>query len=213
MKMNKKETTEMIMQMAGDQIRSCKKLEMQNIIFPKWEDIGLLGMIFRQNVITKEQPQGHLYDEATYQVVMRIINGRVLMTGGQPDCYTWKHSKVDKLENNAKPIGTNSEEGLINLYKLISVMKNDEDVELLISMFAKLKVDLKLVTSPAEDRRCIEVTQELYDNGLTFCVDEWMGDTDEVTELNVGDFLIVSSNNDSVYCIRRDEFLATHELM
>ena len=55
-------------------IRLCQKKEVQNIVFPEWEDMGLLGMMFRQCVCTKEQPDGHIYDENNYQVVLRILD-------------------------------------------------------------------------------------------------------------------------------------------
>lgn len=34
----------------------------------------------------------------------------------------------------------------------------------------------------------------------------------DITQLNIGDYLIVSANNDAVYCIRHDEFIETHSL-
>lgn len=75
----------------------------------------------------------------------------------------------------------------------------------------------KLVTNNImhkEKRQCIEVTQELYDAGLTDCVDEWMTvDEDgyaKLTSLNVGDFLIVT--NKGVYRIQREKFLQTYVL-
>lgn len=79
-----------------------------------------------------------------------------------------------------------------------------------------MKKDLLLVTSAEESRRCVEITPDLYAAGITSCVDEWMevdsnGEAEE-TRLNVGDFLIVNEAGNSVYCIRRDEFLETHSL-
>ncbi len=66
-----------------------------------------------------------------------------------------------------------------------------------------------------EEEQCIEVTQQLYDAGLTDCVDKWMpADEDgyaKLTSLNVGDFLIVE--DEGVYCIRREEFLQTYVLV
>lgn len=214
-KANKKISTRNIFKVAGDNIRPCTKLQMDNIIFPKWDDLGLLGMIFRQDVCTKEQPEGHIYDEATYQVVMRIIAGRVLMTGGRPDAYTWKHTKV-AASKNIRFIGTNSAEGLINLSEALMSIFDEKEKRLFADMFCNLKKDLLLITSQEEFRFCIEITPELYKAGVTFCVDEWMevdenGEA-EITQLNIGDYLIVSENRDSVYCIRHDEFAETHSL-
>ena len=214
-KANKELSTRNIFEVAADMIQPCTKLQMDNIIFPKWNDLGLLGMIFRQDVCTKEQPEGHVYDEATYQVVMRIISGRVLMTGGRPDAYTWKHTKVATAKN-VRFIGTNSAEAVINLSTALQSISEDEEKRLFADMFCSWKKDLLLITSPEESRFCIEITPELYAKGITSCVDEWM-ETDEngeaeSTQLNIGDYLIVSANRDRVYCIRHDEFIETHSL-
>ena len=214
-KANKTISTRNILEVAADMIQPCTKLQMDNIIFPKWNDLGLLGMIFRQDVCTKEQPEGYVYDEATYQVVMRIISGRVLMTGGRPDAYTWKHTKV-ATSKNVRFIGTNSAEAVINLSTALLSISDDEEKHLFADMFCNLKKDLLLITSPEESRFCIEITPELYAKGITSCVDEWM-ETDEngeaeITHLNIGDYLIISSNRDRIYCIRHDEFMETHSL-
>ena len=84
MKLNKFETTKRILEV-GDTL-SCVKLEMQNIVFPKWSDLGMMGLIFRQCVSTKEQPMGNIYDEAIFQTVLRVLDGKVLMSD-RPDCY------------------------------------------------------------------------------------------------------------------------------
>lgn len=213
MKLNKNITTREII--TKGEIRSCIKHQLDNIIFPKWNDLGLLGMILRQDVCTKEQPEGHIYDEATYQIVMRIINGKVLMTGGRPDAYTWKHSKVANSKN-PRFIGCNSAEAVINLSTVLQSITSEDEKRLFADMFCNMNKDLILVTTPSEDRLCIEITPELYNSGVTYCVDEWMEPNEEglaeATLLNIGDFLIVSPNKDNVYCIRRDEFIETHEL-
>lgn len=208
MKINKNRTTAMIMDMG--ELKGCIKLEMQNIVFPKWSDLGLAGMMIRQCVSTKEQPTGNIYDEAIFQVVLRVIGGKVLMNG-RPDCYCWKHSKVENAKNT-QIIGTNSATGLINLCGVLDSVVDATEKSMLADMFANLKKDLLLVTTPAENRICIEVTADLYNAGITHCVDEWM-DTDEsgnaeATELQIGDFMIVT--NSGVYRVGRDEFLETH---
>lgn len=190
----------------------CTKVETYNIVFPKWSDLGLLGLMFRQHIRTKEQPNGHLYNEDKFQVTLRVINGKLLINN-MPDCYTWEFSKLEKASQK-EPIGTHSASGLLNLAKLLNTLENENEKELLADMFTKLTADLLLVTVPCEQRKCIEVTKEAYEKGLTDCVDEWM-DTDkdgyaDITHLNIGDFLIVSDNG--VYCIRHQEFLETHTL-
>ncbi len=210
MKLNKFETTKRILEV-GDTI-SCTKLELQNIVFPKWSDLGIMGMIFRQCVSTKEQPAGNIYDEAVFQTVLRVIGGKVLMSD-RPDSYCWKFSKVENAKD-VKVIGTNSAEGLISLCSVLSSITSESEKKMLADMFANMKKDLLLVTTPAENRYCIEVTQEMYDAGITACVDEWM-ETDEngmapATQLYVGDYLIVTTSG--IYRVGRDEFMETHTL-
>lgn len=208
MKLNKSQITSQILTLGKKM--PCTKLELQNIVFPKWSDLGLVGMMFRQCVSTKEQPDGNIYAEATFQTVLRIIGGKVLMSG-RPDCYCWKFSKVEKAKN-VRMVGTNSASGLITLCEVLAGINNEDEKKMIADMFANSKKDLLLVTTPAEQRTCIEVTQELYDAGITHCVDEWM-DVDiegnaEATALCVGDYLIVTDSG--VYRIGHDEFVETH---
>lgn len=211
MKQHKVLTTLNILQHGTQQ--ECMKLEMKNIVFPKWDDLGLIGLMFRQCVTTKEQPDGNIYDEKAFQTVLRVIDGHVLMSK-KPDCYCWKISKVAGAKN-LEQIGTNTTSGLMNLCEIIGSISDNEDKRVLAEMFANLKRDLLLVTTPAEERTCIEVTQELYDSGITYCVDEWM-EPDEngdavVTELSVGDYLIVTDSG--VYRVGHDEFVLTHVIL
>ena len=76
MKINKIETTSRILNIAGNNIRPCTKLEMQNIVFPKWSELGLFGKMFRQCVTTKEQPKGNIYDEKYWVTVWRLLNNQ-----------------------------------------------------------------------------------------------------------------------------------------
>ena len=211
MKTNKSELTSRILSNCP-QVK-CKNLSVQNIIFPKWSDLGLVGMMFRQCVASKEQPAGNIYDEISYQTVMRILGGKVLMTG-RPDCYCWPVEKVNRSKN-VSLIGVNSAEGLIKLSEILPTINDQKEKTMFADMFANCKKDLLLITSPEEDRFCIEVTEKLYANGLTHCVDEWM-ETDEngdaeATSLCIGDYLIVTSNG--VYRIGHDEFVETHVLI
>lgn len=211
MKINKTESTHTIINLAAAQQKPCIKMEMQNIVFPKWSDIGLLGLMFRQCIVTKEQPTGHIYDEAEFQPVMRILDGKVLMTG-KTDSYAWKFSKLEKAKG-VRPIGSTTAAGIITMCEVLTGISDAHEKSLVADMFANLNKDLMLVTTPAEDRVCIEITKELYEAGVTSCVDEWNSVDEngeaEATILNIGDFLIVTS--DGVYCIRRDEFLTTHK--
>ena len=209
-KENKKETTNRILELGIK--RDCTKLELQNIVFPKWSDLGLVGMMFKQYLSTKEQPDGTHYDEAVFQTVLRVIGGKVLMSG-RPDCYCWKFNKVANAKD-IRVIGTNSAEGLLSLCEVLAGIPDSEEKKMLADMFANMKKDLLLVTTPAEQRTCIEVTEDLYNQGINYCVDEWM-DEDEngdavVTPLSIGDFLIVTDSG--VYRVGADEFAETHSL-
>lgn len=208
MKINKLETTRKILE-KGVRLK-CTKLEMQNIVFPRWEELGLIGNMFRQCIRTKEQPQGHIYDEEEYQVVLRIIGGKVLFEG-KPDCYCWKHSKVESAKK-VEVIGNNSFEGLMNILKVLSAINDEKERCLVSDMFAMLKKDFLIVTTPAEERTCIQVTSDFFTAGITQCVDEWM-ETDENgnaegTVICLGDYLVVTDNG--VYRIGREEFEKTH---
>lgn len=213
-KANKERTTKSILKLISGYTRPCTKLKLDNIIFPSWDKLGLLGMIYSQKVKTHEQPKGCDYAETKYQVVMRVINGQVLKEeGNRPDAYTWSIEKVMKSKN-ARFIGTNSAEGIINLANMLNSIKNEYEKHLFAEMFCKFREDLLLITSQEEKRTCVEVTEELYDKGLTYCIDEWMetdenGDSD-ITLLDIGDFLIITK--DGVYTIQRNIFLETHSL-
>ena len=78
MKLNKKTRTQEILAIGSQ--RRCIKLELRNIVYPKWSDMGLDGLIFRQCLKTKAQPTGNIYDEAVFQTVLRIIGGKVLIS-------------------------------------------------------------------------------------------------------------------------------------
>lgn len=210
MKLNKKTRTQEILAIGVQ--RPCIKLELQNIVYPKWSDMGLDGLIFRQCLATKEQPAGNIYDEAVFQTVLRIIGGKVLISG-RPDCYCWKFDKLEKAKD-VRPIGTNSAAGLIALAKVLDTIPDMEEKTLLADKFANTKRDLMLVTTAAENRICIEVTPEMISAGITHCVDEWMkvdeNGNAEATAIYVGDYLIVG--NEGVYRVGRDEFAETYEL-
>ena len=134
-----------------------------------------------------------------------------------PDCYCWSMEKVEKCKNK-KFIGSNSAEGMKNATLILSTIEDENERTLFADMLAALKKDLIVVTSPEEKRTCIEVTQEMYDNGITFCVDSWMeADEDGVataTNLNVGDYLILEEKDEGtcVYRVGHDEFIETYRL-
>lgn len=97
---------------------------------------------------------------------------------------------------------------------MLNSIKNEYEKHIFAEMFCKFREDLLLITSQEEKRTCVEISEELYEKGLTYCVDEWMetdenGDSD-ITLLDIGDFLIITK--DGVYTIQRNIFLETHSL-
>ena len=218
MELNKEKTTKQIFSMIETRIKDCTKISLANIVMPRWSDIGLWGKVMAMHVKTKEQPEGCPYSEISCRVVVRIIDGKLYMTGGRPDAYAWDKETVKKYLSNpdkVKYIGINSPAGLVNLAEIIMTIKSEKERLDLADYFSMVNRDFLLVYSPEEKRRCVEVTQELYDAGLTACVDDWMEPDDngnaKATQLNVGDFLIVKSSG--VYCVRREEFMGTYKIL
>lgn len=190
----------------------CLKMEMHNIVFPQWDELGLIGMMFSQCLKTKEQPDGHIYDEAKFQPVLRILSGKVLISD-KPDCYCWSFDKI-RSASSVLDIGTATPGGILNLCNVLNSIHEHSEKALVADMFASLKRNLLLVTTPTEIRRCIQITQDLYDSGITHCVDEWMEVDEngmaEATELSVGDYVNVTEKG--LYRIGLKEFMETHVL-
>ena len=105
----------------------------------------------------------------------------------------------------------------MNLTALLNEMSLESEKLQVANFFSSLNKDLLYVESKAEMRKVVEVTQELYDSGITRCIDSWQepdkNGNYEFTELNVGDFLVLEEDKQSVYCIRREAFFGTHKLL
>lgn len=214
MKLNKEQRTKWILEVAKPYIEKCAKIALQNIVLPRWSDIGLWGQIFLPCVDTKE---GQRVYPKSCRVVVRVIDGKVFMTGGKPDAYAWSEETSAKYLSDPEKvryIGANSPSGLINLAEILQTITDPEEKMIFADWFCMVNRDFLLVGTPEEQRQCVEVTQELYDAGLKTCVDDWVEPDDngeaEATPLNVGDFLIVKETG--VYCIRRAEFMETYKL-
>lgn len=195
---------------------AAEKMSMVNIVFPQWNEMDVIKDIFRQMVTTKEAPAGHLYDEEEYRVVLRIYDGR-LKSSDMMDVYCWSRADFLKKAKNIKTIGCNSGNGLLNLAALLEEMSDEAEKLQVANFFSSLNKDLLYVESAAEQRKVVEVTQELYDSGIARCIDSWVEPDEngnyEFTELNVGDFLVLEEDKECVYCIRREAFLATHKFI
>lgn len=212
MKLNKAENVAKITTMVAGKIQNCTKLEIQNLVFPKWSELGIFGETIRQVVVTKEQKDGCLYEEAVYQVVLRILDGKLYLNGNL-DTYCWKHSKLESAKD-VKEIGNTSLKSRFNKRKLLKTISSLEERIKIENLFKTLRTQFFLVTLPEEERNFVRITEDLYNAGLTHVVDEWMEiDTEglaDATELNVGDCLIVTK--DGFYCIREEEFNITHRI-
>lgn len=205
MKKNKAEFNEYVWNLPST---PCVKKAIDNIVLPRFSDMPITGQIFDQTVITKEQTTS--YDKKIFQVVIRILNG-YLLHNNQLDCYAWKQSKVDNAKK--RRIGVNSLQGIISLFKMLHTMKLKEEKKLLFKMFWMYRKDFLIVHTEEENRRCVEVTQELYDTGLKYAVEDYIKPDENgeatVTELHVGDRLIITS--DGAYTVRKKEFELTHK--
>ena len=214
MKINKTFATQNALTLGANSIRPCTKQTMANIVMPSLSERGLMAYVFPGMVITKEQPEGCRYG-ATSHTVLRVIGGQ-LLKGGMADAYSWDAATYAKKAAKTVPIGFGlgaTVDSVNWAMEIVQTVADPAERKLLTQFFIE-QSSLRLVFSPEEERKCIEVTKEIYDAGLTSIVDEWMS-TDEngladETLLNVGDFIIVT--DDGVYCIRRDEFLETHTL-
>lgn len=215
-------------------MRPCTKLAMDNIVLPKWSEFGVFAYMHKFAVYTAEAPNAHDYDSADSQTVLRLLfddngNAKLLFDDHRraqhgykrPDNYCWPVKKVQGLVEKGltKPIGIMSAEGLVNLSTVMNAIPDPDEKKLFAGMFAAFNKDMLLAHTPAENRFFIRVTKELYDAGWTFTVDEWQsynldenGDA-EVTELQIGDAIIVNRQVDGSYTgyrIDKEMFEATH---
>lgn len=225
MKMNKKEFEA---RLEGLMPAPCRKLAMDNIVFPMWSELGAFAFMHRFDVYTAEQPNGCSYDAAKFQSVLRVLGGKVLFDDfrrsahnhKRTDNYCWGVEKVVKLVSDGKtrPIGTASAEGLLNLMELSATITDEDDRLAIARTFASFNRDMLLAHTPAENRYFVRINESAYNAGWKYCVDEWM-DVDqngnaEATELLVGDVLIINTKADgsrTCYRIDREMFELTHE--
>lgn len=159
-----KELTIRVLELYKDSIIPVSKLPIDNIVFGKLGDIPLLEMMLNLNVVTKEHIQGTVYDKSKFQMVMRIIGGKLLMRGQdlveRPDAYAWTITKVLKSKNK-KEIGFNSTEGALTFVDVVSNIQDQKEKELFTQMLVSLKNNLMLVHTDIEHREGIYVTREM----------------------------------------------------
>lgn len=199
------------------------KLPMDNIVFDRLGEIPLLEMLVNLNVVTKEHINGTVYDKKAYQMVMRIIDGKLLMRGQdlieRPDAYAWKTSKVVEAKNK-RLLGFHSVEGAHTYAEVLSSIKDAHERELFTDLLVNWSKDLLLIHTDAEERRVIEVTEELIVNHKIIAVpnsydieypEEGAKDL-EVTPIKVGDALVMEkcSFGPAFYVVGKNEYELTH---
>ena len=199
------------------------KLPMDNVVFGKLSEIPLLEMLINLNVVTKEHIEGTTYDKSCFQMVMRIIDGKLLIRGQdlveRPDAYAWRTSKVLKAQNK-KNLGFHSTAGAITYAHVLSTISDPREKELFTDLLVKWSSDLLLIHTDAESRMIVPVTKELIvDFGITEVPNsydiEWPAegaDGVELTPIKVGDALVIEncSFGPAFYVVQKNEFEMTH---
>ena len=181
------------------------------ISFP---DLGLLSKL-RPVPRTEEGDMEYptapsVSEEYRMNVLLRVVNGKLYNNVGQLDCYAHDMKTYQKAMRRARVIGCNSPEAQNELNALLATMVNPEEAEELRATMALFAIDFQMGYTTPDWRQVVEVTQEMYDAGLTSVVNDWESEKSgwAVTQLNVGDFLVFTTNG--VYVIRREEFIETH---
>lgn len=215
--------TKRLLELFGEQQKAETKLPMDNIVFDRLGEIPLLEMLMNLNVVTKEHVNGTVYDKRNFQMVMRIIDGRVLMRDDnmqeRPDAYAWKTEKVLEAKNK-KPIGMHSTEGALNYAAMIGTIREQKERELFTDLLVNWSKDLLVIHTEAEHRMVIIVTEEMIiKHGITAVYNSYdiawpaKGVTSvEPTPIKVGDALVIEqcSFGPAVYVVGRDEHDLTH---
>ena len=199
------------------------KLPMDNVVFDKLGEVPLLEMMLNLNIVTKEHIEGTVYDKKQFQMVFRIIGGKLLMRGQdlveRPDAYAWRTSKVVKAKNK-KALGFHSTEGAQTYASVLATIEDQREKDLFTDLLVNWSRDLMLIHTDAEYRMVIEVTEDLIVNhGITEVPNsydiEWPAegaDGVELTPIKVGDALVVEtcSFGPAFYVVGKDEYEMTH---
>ena len=225
--------TSLLIELANPSIRKYIKLPTDNIIFGQITSVQFLNLLFKQCVFTKEHPDGVFYENAEYQVNVRVVDGKVLRKCSDGvwrlDSYAWKITKVLK-QKDIRPIGVHpvygSEhpgEALKNLNELMATVKTKEDRDLLYDFFVQWGQNLLLVHTEPEDRMVIRVTKPLLEAIETcyvpnsYDIDSAMkkGTPIECTEIHDGDALVIEKMpwGMAFYVVKEEEFELTHSLV
>ena len=147
-------------------------------------------------IVTKEAPNGCLYEEQNRTAVVRIIGDKVLIDG-KYDIYAPDNSKIEKLLSNP-----------IDLYDIPEDQLNE--LKPLLAVASEVRPSL----APSEPgRKVIIITDDMVgEQGYINCHCPWDPEDTE-TPLYVGDaFLVEDEANFVGYRIGKEEFEGTHSL-
>lgn len=196
-------------------IIDCTKMRMHNIVWPSWSAAEYeFDRRFNGGHSVYNQEQGiHVYAPSFCPVLRINQRGELINDEGKMDAYAWTEEEFKKFAECVEPFGGDSGRGILNMCEILMSIKNPEHRMWLANRMSREKRDLFLVTSAEEARRCVEVTEELYDMGITEWIDAWVDPSKEtgeypITKLCVGDRLVQSGNG--FYCVRKDIYFLTY---
>ena len=214
-----------LVNMPASPVMPCVKLPIDQLVLPQTPALMNNMHVFMPK--TAEQPNGCKYDVKKYQSMVRVIDGKLLFDDPRrdedgyvrTDNYCWTIEKVQNYVDNGKAevINNTTEEGRANKEAFLQTIISADERQMMADMLGFLNADFLLVHDGMSNRFCIRITQELYDAGWNFCVDEWMKVDDngeaDTTQLFVGDVLIVTHNDDgsiSGYRVAKEIFELTY---
>lgn len=197
------------------------KLPLDNIVFNRLGEIPLLEMIVNLSIVTKEHVEGTTYDKKNFQMVMRIIGGKLLMRGKdlveRPDAYAWKVEDVLEAKNK-KTLGFHSTEGALNYAKVLETITDEHERELFTNLLVNLSRDLLLIHTDKKHRYGFFVSKELAEefkevpNSYDIAWPAEGADGVELTPIQEGDALIIEECpfGKAFYVVQKDEFSLTY---
>lgn len=199
---------------AGDQIIDCVKMRMHNIVWPSWsaEEYEFDRRFHGAHSIKNKEQGIHSYEPSFHPLCRINQRGELLDEKGMLDAYAWTEEEFRDFAEEVQPFGGNSGQGILNMCDIIPTIKNPHERLMFAHRMAREKRDLLLVTSAASNRRCLVVTQELYDSGLTAIIDKWTAKDEDgsypITYLEVNDRLIFDGGK--FYTVRKGVYLQTY---
>ena len=200
-----KEMAELIKTTYEEFLEIGEKQPIYNIVFSKVTKWGVILGRYLHLVLDTPENSACNYNKNKWQIVFRVVYDKktgtfkLVLEDGEIDRYTWSDEDLSKAKVR-KEIGYVSLKSLFNLLWFCRLLKDKNDRKLLKQQLKILRLPFILAYTPAEQRKCLIVTQELLDAGLTFCIDEWENPDENGkyhhTELKVGDVLVF---NKTVY--------------